>query len=557
MAKEIKAGSPTVSDVYVPTAIKVEKKKKKKSTTEIMPVEVTEKFIRVRVKDPKGYDVNSFRTIVISESQGITAVIGCPKGSFKNKKCEVGTEVQTYLFDKNKWDEAKAKEWVDQKKASEPHMFSYDSEREFAFDGKRECEMQILPFGKWDHPAYGEIKLDKAALDEFVNNFNDDLRRDLPITEGHEVGEEEKPAIGWFRKLINKGSEGLWAVVEWTDQGMELLKDKAYKYFSPEFYTTYKDPETGKTFKNVLVGGALTNKPYFKGMQAVVLSESGLSKMKKEDLKKKVEEKMSEYKDPITEDVIKDNPKADKEKTGQMVADAMSEMCDEVTQEVMDEMGGEDGDNWGDDNAVNASIQKHWDGQKDKAKKSVLDKLQHEGDGDGTTHDGGTKTDPSQMSEVELKEYLKGKKVMSESDLKMLRDTAAAGVKAMAEIRKMKIGEYIEKFVFSEKNDKGVILPKSKDKFVAFMETLSEVQEKAFKEILQAMPQGQLFKEIGSGDDNGITSAAEQLLKFADDAMKADPKLTVKAAYKKAFAEHPELAGNVAKESNEKVPMVA
>ena len=513
-----------------------------------MPVDITENFIRIRVEEPSKYDVNSFRTIVISEPQGIKAVIGCPKGGWKDKKCDVGTQVQTYLFDKNKWNEKSAKEWVDtNKKASEFYKFSYQDEKEFSYDGKKESEMQILPFGVWNHPAYGEIKINKSALDEFVENFNDNLRRDLPITEGHEVGEEEKPAIGWFRKLINKGSEGLWAVVEWTDRGMELLNDKAYKYFSPEFYTTYKDPENGKTFNNVLVGGALTNKPYFKGMQAVVLSEAGLSKMKKEDLRKKVEEKMSEYKDPITEDIVKDNPKADKEKAGKMVQDAMSEMCDEVTQEVMDEMGGEDGDQWDNEDAVNASLQKHWDGHKDKAKKSVLDKLQNEGDGAGDTHEDGTKTDPSQMSEKELKAYMKGKVIMSEKEFKALKDTNDVGIKAMAELRKKEVADYIEKFIFTEKNEKGSILPKSKDKFVNFMLTLSETQVGEFKQMLEAMPKGALFQEFGSGDNKESLSATEQLAKFAEQKMKDNPKLTLRKAYSEVFVEHPELQKELAK----------
>ena len=120
-------------------------------------------------------------------------------------------------------------------------------------------------------------------MKEFVKNFNSGLRNDIPINEGHEVM-DEKPAIGWFKKLVNKGSDGLWAVVEWTEQGKDLLRQKAYKYFSPEFYQQYEDPETRRVYNNVLVGGALTNKPYFKELTPVVFSEPSISNHNSMDL---------------------------------------------------------------------------------------------------------------------------------------------------------------------------------------------------------------------------------------------------------------------------------
>ncbi len=70
-----------------------------------MPVDVTENYIRVRVRDPSDFEKDSFRTIWISKKRGIKAVIGRPKG----KKT---TEVQSFLFDKKKWTKKEALEWV-------------------------------------------------------------------------------------------------------------------------------------------------------------------------------------------------------------------------------------------------------------------------------------------------------------------------------------------------------------------------------------------------------------------------------------------------------------
>lgn len=71
-------------------------------------------YIIIRVKDPDYFDPDSFRTIDISAEQGIKATIGCKKGEYANGKCSIGTEVQRYLFDKEKWTLDEAQAWVDE-----------------------------------------------------------------------------------------------------------------------------------------------------------------------------------------------------------------------------------------------------------------------------------------------------------------------------------------------------------------------------------------------------------------------------------------------------------
>ena len=82
-----------------------------------MTWEETDDYIRSGHEDPAKYDKDSMRTISISEAEGIKAVIGCPKGNFKGGKCGVGTEVQSYLFAKEKgWTMTKAKAWFEKSK---------------------------------------------------------------------------------------------------------------------------------------------------------------------------------------------------------------------------------------------------------------------------------------------------------------------------------------------------------------------------------------------------------------------------------------------------------
>jgi hypothetical protein len=74
-----------------------------------MPVDVTDKYIRIRQRDPSDFEEGSFRTITLSEEKGIRAVIGRLKG-------EDSTSVQSYLFDKESWTTEEAEKWVKEHK---------------------------------------------------------------------------------------------------------------------------------------------------------------------------------------------------------------------------------------------------------------------------------------------------------------------------------------------------------------------------------------------------------------------------------------------------------
>ncbi|MEM3464343.1 MAG: hypothetical protein QXL91_05725 [Candidatus Bathyarchaeia archaeon] len=67
----------------------------------------TDQYIRSGHRSPEDFQPDSFRTIPLSEDEGIKAVVGKPKGSDK-------MEVQSYLFDKSKgWTLDKAKAWFE------------------------------------------------------------------------------------------------------------------------------------------------------------------------------------------------------------------------------------------------------------------------------------------------------------------------------------------------------------------------------------------------------------------------------------------------------------
>ncbi|MEM2995325.1 MAG: hypothetical protein QXI91_04845 [Candidatus Bathyarchaeia archaeon] len=78
-----------------------------------MPWEITDQYIRSEHRSPEEFEPDSLRTIVLSEKDGIKAVVGKPKG--KNTM-----EIQSYLFDVSKgWTIEKAKAWFERHKKDE------------------------------------------------------------------------------------------------------------------------------------------------------------------------------------------------------------------------------------------------------------------------------------------------------------------------------------------------------------------------------------------------------------------------------------------------------
>jgi len=369
-------------------------------------------------------------------------------------------------------------------------------------------EIHVVPTGKWQHPVYGEMEITSAHIAEFVKNFKDKVRKDLPITAGHDNGMNggELEAIGWFKELIDRGVKGLYAVVEWTPEGQRLLSERAFKYFSPEFYEEYSDPETGERRNHVLVGGALTNRPYFKELDAVVVfSEPQIIHQFSDDmdlkqiLAKKASELNNEEKDFLRKHKEELN---DEQKT------AFKSVFDE------DGGGGASGEEESDD----------------------------EGGEEGDEGGGSAGGDQVVASEVN------GKKVYSvpAALFETLQKSANDGAKAFAEVEKIKIGNEVEKLVFSASNADGRIKPAQKKAVIDLMLTLSEKQRDQFRNILNNLPKADksIFTEIGDGGAPEQTkeAIAAQVKQLATEKVKAsEGALAYADAVQQVYSEKPEL----------------
>lgn len=128
------------------------------------------------------------------------------------------------------------------------------------------------------HPSYGSIKIDRERNARFVQNFKDGVYQSrLPIDAEHQT--KLSGAIGWITDLTQLSDGSVDATVEWTDRGASMLSEDRFAYVSPEWFDAWIDPATGKSHQDILIGAALTTRPFFKegSLRPLVASERSIS----------------------------------------------------------------------------------------------------------------------------------------------------------------------------------------------------------------------------------------------------------------------------------------
>lgn len=131
--------------------------------------------------------------------------------------------------------------------------------------------IQAMTTGTYHHPVYGDISITMERIRRFAQNIKDKVRGiDLDVDYDHK--ERNGEAAGWIKQAEAR-SDGLWVLVEWTKEAAEKIKNKAYRYFSPEFVDEWEHPKTKQKFRDVLFGGGITNRPFLKDIQPINMSE--------------------------------------------------------------------------------------------------------------------------------------------------------------------------------------------------------------------------------------------------------------------------------------------
>lgn len=122
-------------------------------------------------------------------------------------------------------------------------------------------------------PAYGSVEITDQKIQNFIKNFHDGVRgQEIAINYEHGIDAAKgNKAAGWLRDAVIKGNK-LMLGIEFTEPAKAELKNKEWKYFSLEWDDEWLHPD-GVNVEDVIIGGALTNRPVAKNLMPINFSE--------------------------------------------------------------------------------------------------------------------------------------------------------------------------------------------------------------------------------------------------------------------------------------------
>lgn len=127
---------------------------------------------------------------------------------------------------------------------------------------------QIGRTGSFKGHSAGPFELTTKELAEMVRNFRDG-GEEIPIVLGHP--DDEQPAYGWIHDLELRGEE-LWALTEWSEEIVPLIRSGKFRGCSMVFSTDSIDRETAKPIGAELYELGVTNRPFLSDMQPLAAS---------------------------------------------------------------------------------------------------------------------------------------------------------------------------------------------------------------------------------------------------------------------------------------------
>jgi hypothetical protein len=137
------------------------------------------------------------------------------------------------------------------------------------------AKVQIAKVGKGYRDArYGVFDITSDQVSRWSQNLAKLPGGRAPIDLDHLADRPDRrtEAAGWILGVTLEGGVP-FAEVEWTPLGKQAIEDRRYLFFSPT-YGPWTD-EHGATTQDVLMGGALTNRPFL-NMPAISLSAAYL-----------------------------------------------------------------------------------------------------------------------------------------------------------------------------------------------------------------------------------------------------------------------------------------
>jgi hypothetical protein len=157
----------------------------------------------------------------------------------------------------------------------------YADLRGLQFSEANKSWITAMRVGEYQHPMHGKISFTPDRLKRFADSVKNKVRGiALDIDYDHKADPTKgNEAAGWVEDAKVEG-DTLYLLVDWTKSAVDKIKEKAYRYFSPEFQDEWTD-SSGMVHRDVLFGGGITNRPFLKDLLPVNLNELTFTEQKK------------------------------------------------------------------------------------------------------------------------------------------------------------------------------------------------------------------------------------------------------------------------------------
>lgn len=398
-----------------------------------------------------------------------------------------------------------------------------------AKEGSLPSEVLVLPAGKWNTLPYGVMEVSEASIDQMIANFESGVRKDVPI----DVDHDGKKAAGWVKKLKKK-AEGMVAEIDWTPYGSELLNNKEYKLFSPEWSFEYLDPLTSAAHGATFIAGTLTNRPLFKQLPKLVANEqSSLTKDSEIVLVLAGEQLMN------LQDLLK-KPVADltaEEKA--FIAEHQVELTEEqktTYKEVITPVETEEkAESEATDESTETETTEEKTGEGEASDETETSETSESSEDTSSTDDSSgdtSTTDSTEPIKADDKSGAEQSVTITASELARFKALEEQAVKTAAEKK-------IAPFMASEKG--GKFLPQHKALWASFYLSCSEAQQTQLVDLLEKLPEHKIAGQIS--DTSSESLPTDEAIDLKVKALIAkEPKLDYAGALKRVLASDPALA---------------
>lgn len=142
--------------------------------------------------------------------------------------------------------------------------------------GETKQRIQVFPGpGDYVHPSAGPFTLTADVIAEHGDDIN--ARGDqISIDYDHSFKRGNGSlAAGWYEKGSARveDSGALTAEVDWTPAAAQKIRDREYRFISPEFSFAHQTMDGSRIQEPKLHATALTNRPFFTSMPAIAADE--------------------------------------------------------------------------------------------------------------------------------------------------------------------------------------------------------------------------------------------------------------------------------------------